>query len=145
MMTRKTLRLNHIGIAVDPLSVMKNLFEELGLPIRSVESVPDQGIQAHFIPLPQTTSTLELLEPIDPQGVIAKFLSKHGPGIHHLSFEAEAGTLDDLCKRLRARGYRLIYDQPRAGAHQMRINFIHPASAGGLLIELMEPMEETHR
>jgi hypothetical protein len=65
-------------------------------------------------------------------------MQKRGAGIHHLSFTVKKGELDSLLGKLRANGIRLIYDQPKAGAHQMRINFIHPASAGGMLIELME-------
>ena len=76
---------------------------------------------------------------MDPEGAVAKFIQKRGPGIHHLSFRVEKGELDPLCDKLKAEGYRLIYDAPRDGAHQMRINFIHPSSAGGILIEVMEP------
>jgi methylmalonyl-CoA/ethylmalonyl-CoA epimerase len=66
-------------------------------------------------------------------------MEKRGPGIHHLSFTVPAGRLNALCVLLRDEKYRLIYDEARPGAHGMRINFIHPSSAGGMLIELMEP------
>lgn len=131
--------LNHIGIAVNNLPEMKKLFGLLGLNVGHTEPVPDQGVVTHFVALPRVESHLEFLEVADPQGTVAKFIEKRGPGIHHLSFELPKGSLDATSKTLRENGYRLIYDQARAGAHQMRINFIHPASAGGLLIEIMEP------
>lgn len=132
------ISLNHIGIAVSQLPELKKLFSLLGLQVGHVEDVPEQGVKTHFLPLPPVGSNLELLEVTDPQGTVAKFIEKRGPGIHHLSFLVDQGTLDSLCARLRQEGYRLTYDTPRAGAHQMRVNFIHPASAGGILIEIME-------
>jgi methylmalonyl-CoA/ethylmalonyl-CoA epimerase len=134
------LTLNHIGIAVSDLPGVKKLFSILGMTAVHLESVPEQGVRTHFLPfnVEKTDSHLELLEVTDPEGAVAKFIQKRGPGIHHLSFRAEKGALDALCEQLKAEGYRLIYDAPRDGAHQMRINFIHPASAGGMLIEIME-------
>jgi methylmalonyl-CoA epimerase len=134
--------LNHIGIAVDRLPELTRLFEFLGLAVAHTEDVQDQGVKTHFLPLPKDPASLELLEVTDPQGTVAKFIEKRGPGIHHLSFMVKAGELDPLCEVLRKNGYRLIYDQPRNGAHEMRINFIHPASAGGILIEVMEPQPQ---
>ncbi len=131
--------LNHIGIAVDDLPGMKRLFELLGFGVAHAEAVPSQGVTAHFLPLPRVETSLELLEVTDPQGTVAKFIEKRGPGIHHLSFELAKGTLDSTTQALRDAGYRMIYDAARPGAHQMRVNFIHPSTAGGLLIEIMEP------
>lgn len=131
--------LNHIGIAVQNLPELQKLFSLLGYSTTHVEDVPDQGVRTHFLPLPVEQTQLELLEVTDPAGTVAKFIQKRGPGIHHLSFQVGKGELDPLCAKLKSEGYRLTYDAPRAGAHHMRINFIHPATAGGLLIELMEP------
>lgn len=134
--------LNHIGIAVSDLPAMKRLFSFLGLDVSFTEAVPEQGVTTHFLPLPVLQGHLELLEVSDPEGTVAQFLKKKGPGIHHLAFQVaqgSSGELVTLCERLRSAGYRLIYDQPRLGAHKMKVNFIHPSSAGGLLIELMEP------
>ena len=130
--------LNHIGIAVTNLPELKKLFALLGLTVTHTEPVADQGVVTHFIPLPVVQGHLEFLEATDPQGAVAKFMQKRGPGIHHLSFQVGKGELLPLCEKLRANSYRLTYEQPKAGAHQMLINFIHPASAGGMLIELME-------
>ena len=144
------LSLNHIGIAVDNLPAMRKLFSLLGLEIDHVETVADQGVKAHFIELetpkqpPKQSNEqgyhLELLEVTDPGSAVAKFIEKRGPGIHHLSFLVETAHLKPLCQKLTQEGYRLTYPEPRQGAHQMLINFIHPASAGGILIELMEAM-----
>lgn len=137
-------QLNHIGIASNNLPALEKVFSILGLHISNSEPVPDQGVVTHFVPLPIPSlasggqTSLEFLEVSDPAGTVAKFIEKRGPGIHHLSFQVKTGQLDPLCLKLKAAGIRLTYDQPRSGAHQMRINFIHPASAGGILIEVME-------
>jgi methylmalonyl-CoA/ethylmalonyl-CoA epimerase len=133
--------LNHIGIAVSDLPGVKRLFSILGMSVAHLEAVPEQGVRTHFLrfDVEKTDSHLELLEVTDPEGAVAKFIQKRGPGIHHLSFRVEKGELDSLCTQLKSEGYRLIYDAPRDGAHSMRINFIHPGSAGGMLIEIMEP------
>jgi methylmalonyl-CoA epimerase len=135
------IRLNHIGIAVADLPGLKKLFGILGVEVNHTEPVPEQGVKTHFLPIQPDAggSHLEFLEVLDPQGTVAQFINKRGPGIHHLSFTVPKGELDALCSRLRSEGFRLIYEKPKAGAHQMRINFIHPASAGGMLIEIMEP------
>lgn len=131
--------LDHIGIAVTDLPGMKRLLSLLGLNVEPPQAIPEQNVVAHFVPLPANQSRLELLEPLHEQGPIAQFVQKRGPGIHHLSFSVRKGELEPLCVKLRAEGYRVLYDQPRSGAHQMKINFIHPSSAGGILIEVMEP------
>jgi methylmalonyl-CoA/ethylmalonyl-CoA epimerase len=132
------IQLNHIGIAVDDLPHMKKLFSILGLGISDVEEVGEQGVKAHFIPLEGQACRLELLEPTDPTGTVAQFIQKRGPGIHHLSFTVTQGQLEATCEKLVAGGFRLIYPSPRSGAHGMRINFIHPSSCGGILVEVME-------
>lgn len=134
-------QLNHIGIAVKDaanLARLKQLFALLGLPAGHIEAVPEQGVVTHFVDLPAQPGHLEFLEVSDPQGTVAKYIEKRGPGVHHLSFLLDRGTLESTCARLLKEGFRLTYDLPRAGAHGMRVNFIHPASAGGLLIEVME-------
>jgi methylmalonyl-CoA/ethylmalonyl-CoA epimerase len=131
--------LNHIGIAVSNLPELKKLFSILGLETSHTEPVPEQGVVTHFLPLPREQGSLEFLEVTDPEGTVAKFIQKRGPGIHHLSFQVPKGQLDPLCSRMKSEGYKLIYDSAKPGAHQMRVNFIHPSSAGGILIEVMEP------
>jgi methylmalonyl-CoA/ethylmalonyl-CoA epimerase len=134
--------LDHIGIAVSGLPELKKLFGLLGLAVDHEEAVPEQGVNTHFVPLPVAQANLEFLEVTDPAGTVAQFIQKRGPGIHHLSFRVKTGQLDALCARLRSEGIRLIYAEPKPGAHQMRVNFIHPQSAGGMLVEVMEPLSQ---
>lgn len=133
------IRLNHIGIAVTDLSKLNRILAILGITKLHSEEVADQQVNTHFFPVDGSKTNLELLEPLSKDSAIAKFIEKRGPGIHHLSFEVDRGELDPLSARIRAAGYRLIYDSPRSGAHSMRVNFIHPSDAGGVLIEIMEP------
>ena len=144
MSTSIRATLNHVGIAVASVPELKKLFALLGMEVTHTEPVADQGVVTHFLPLlvEANGSHFEFLEVMDPQGTVAQFLKKRGPGIHHLSFRVDRGQLDLLSESLRREGYRLIYDQPKLGAHSMRINFIHPQSAGGMLIEIMEPVRE---
>ena len=133
------ITLNHIGIATSPGNIqLKKLFEILGFTKGSSETVPEQGVTVHFFNLGGGAPHLELLEPLGPEGPVAKYLQKRGPGIHHLSFLVEANGLDSLCAKLKTEGFKLTFEHPKHGAQNMRINFIHPDSAGGVLIELME-------
>jgi methylmalonyl-CoA/ethylmalonyl-CoA epimerase len=134
--------LDHIGIAVSQLPELKRLFGLLGLGVDHEEDVPEQGVKTHFLPLPREAANLEFLEVTDPSGTVAKFIEKRGPGIHHLAFRVPQGQLDSLCARLKEAGVRLIFPEPKPGAHHMRVNFIHPQSAGGMLVEVMEPAAE---
>lgn len=131
--------LNHIGIAMESGNQqLEKLFKLLGIHRGTSESVPEQGVNVHFFNLMGEPPHLELLEVQDPEGSVAKFIQKRGPGIHHLSFSVESGKLDSLIRDLKQEGYRFTYPEPRLGAQNMRINFIHPGTAGGVLIELME-------
>ena len=131
--------LDHIGIAVGDLPRVKKLFEILGMGVTATETVSDQGVKVHFMPFQEGhRGNLELLEVQDPQGPLGKFLDKKGPGIHHLSFLLEKGELPTVSAELEKEKYKLIYDQPRKGAGGMMINFIHPSTTGGILVEIME-------
>jgi methylmalonyl-CoA/ethylmalonyl-CoA epimerase len=134
------IQLNHIGIAVQDLPALKKLFSLLEAKVTHVEDVLDEGVKTHFIPISAPNAHLEFLEVTDPKGVVANFIKKRGPGIHHISFTVTRGKLNEICAKLGSAGYRLVYDQPKKGAQNMRINFIHPSSCSGILIELMEPV-----
>lgn len=134
-----TITLNHIGIATQSgNSDLARLFQILGFTRGVSEKVADQGVSVHFFNLEGTPPHLELLEVDDPEGTVAKFIQKRGPGIHHLSFLIDSGGLDPLCAKLKNEGFKFTYESPKRGAQNMRINFIHPATSGGVLIELME-------
>jgi len=132
------IQLDHIGIAIDTSGKLSELLKILGLVVEHAEDVPSQKVITHFLPLPIGVTNLELLEPTSSDSTIAKFLTKNGPGIHHLSFRVDKGCLDSLCEKVSKAGYRFTYASPQQGAHGMRVNFIHPADAGGVLVELME-------
>lgn len=134
-----SVTLNHIGIATEAGNQqLEKLFKILGINRGVSEDVPEQGVSVHFFSPTGEAPHLELLEVKDPEGSVAKFIQKRGPGIHHLSFSVETGKLDSLIEQLKKEGFRFTYPEPKLGAQNMRINFIHPASAGGVLIELME-------
>ena len=99
----------------------------------------DQGIREAMLAVPARTAAaqIQLMAPIDESSTIAKFLDKRGPGIQQLA--VRVSDLDAICEQLRAQGVRLVYEAPRRGTANSRINFIHPKDAGGVLIELVEP------
>jgi methylmalonyl-CoA/ethylmalonyl-CoA epimerase len=131
--------LNHIGIATATGNTeLEKLFRILGITRGISEEVKEQGVKVHFFSPEGSPPHLELLEVQDPTGSVARFIEKRGPGIHHLSFQVETGGLDPLIATLKAEGFKFTYETPKAGAQGMRINFIHPATAGGVLVELME-------
>ncbi len=129
-------RLHHIGIAVRTLDEGAATWDDRGLGLREEgreDVIPARTRVAMF---PVGDSRVELLEPMDPDGPVAKFLERSGPGIHHLCFEVD--DLDAECERLRGLGLRLLSPAPTAGAHGSRVMFIHPKDTGGVLIELNE-------
>lgn len=130
---RRGARIAHIGIAVHAIDEMLPFYRDLiGLddhPLEDSDGARIAGLAAG----PQL---VELLEPLSPDSPIAKFLARRGPGIHHICFAVE--NLDDTLARCREKGVRLIDDTPRIGADGKRIAFLHPASTGGVLIELTE-------
>jgi methylmalonyl-CoA/ethylmalonyl-CoA epimerase len=131
----KLLRINHLGIASPTLDeVMGRMNRLFGMEVEHVEEVVDQKVKTAFYPV--GPSTLEYLESTAPDGNIAKFLEKRGPGIHHVAFEVD--DVDAAVKELLDKGVRMIDKEPRAGAHGARIAFIHPAETGGVLMELCQ-------
>ncbi len=127
-------RIDHVSIAVknldEAVAVFKNLF---GLEPERIEDVPDQGVKAALIPIGDTE--IEFLEPIDPQGGVAKFLERKGEGIHHICLEVD--VVDEELNSLVAKGAELIDKQGRKGLAG-KIGFIHPKSTKGVLIELAQ-------
>jgi methylmalonyl-CoA epimerase len=133
---KQNVRLDHVAIATSEPEKLKKLFTLIGLTDGGTEAVPSQGVMTHFQNLAAGPSAIELLEPTDPRGVIAQFLAKRGPGIHHLCVLVP--DVAALCEKLRKEQIRLIYPVPQVGAHGAKVNFIHPASAGGVLVELSQ-------
>ncbi len=133
--------LDHIAIAVADMDVaIARFLEDFGVPMSGREDVPTEQTSTAFFPLPGTR--IELVTPLDGLGPIAASIDKRGEGIHHICFRTD--DLDADIQRLRGKGYRFTSEQPRPGAHGTRVIFVHPKSAGGVLIELAEhPSEPT--
>jgi len=132
-MTTQTARLAHVGVAVSSIADALAFYRDvLGLePGR-----PESADGATIVGLTLGDVQVELLEPRDPDGPVAKFLARRGPGIHHLCYRVP--DLDRALERCRAAGYRLVDDAPRRGAGGRRIAFIHPKATAGILLELTE-------
>jgi methylmalonyl-CoA epimerase len=127
--------LDHIGIAVSDLGQALAFYRDaLGLEVEPPEEVASQRVRAHFVPV--GAATLELLEPTSPDSPIAAFIAKRGPGIHHITLRVE--DIHAALARLKARGVRLIDEQPRPGAEGALIAFVHPAGTHGVLVELKQ-------
>ena len=130
---RRGARIAHIGIAVRGIDEMLPFYRDLlGLD----EHPLDDSDGARIAGLAAGAQLIELLEPNAPESPISKFLEKRGPGIHHICFAV--ADLDGTLARCREKGIRLIDDTPRMGAEGKRIAFLHPASTGGVLIELTQ-------
>lgn len=131
--------LNHIGIAVRDIEVSMALYQKIfGVENFHVEIVEDQMVSIASFKVGNIV--LELTAPTSPLSPIAKFLEKRGEGIHHLAFATD--SVQDELGRLRDDGITLINNEPRLGAHDMLIAFLHPKSTGGVLMELCEPLDE---
>ncbi len=133
--------IDHVGIAVADLDAAIAWYHDhLGMILIHEEVNEDQGIREAMLAVrgaPVGTAQIQLMAPVDDSSSIAKFLDKRGPGIQQMA--VRVSDLDSLVKRLRSHGVRLVYEAPRRGTANSRINFIHPKDAGGVLIELVEP------
>lgn len=134
------LSLDHIAIAVPDLdAAIRRFVDDLGQTLEGTEDVIPAQTTTAFLPVPATR--IELIHPLDGQGPVAAYLEKRGGGLHHICFRTD--DLDGDMERLKARGYRFTTDGPTPGAHGTRVAFVHPRSAGGVLIELAEhPAEQ---
>lgn len=129
------LKLEHIGIAVSDLSTSVPLFERLlNSQCYKKENVGSEKVTTAFFRAGD--SKIELLESTDPEGVISRYIARKGEGLHHLAFEV--GDIYQEIKRLTEEGYVLLSDEPKAGADNKLVVFLHPKSTGGVLIELVQ-------
>lgn len=131
-------KFNHIGIAIEKLDCLKKLFKILDLKSTRSEQIESQGLNAHFFEFEPSTSYIELLESITEESVINKFINTSGPGIHHIAIELPAGQLEVKSKILLEEGFVLLFDRPKTGPKNSLVNFIHPKSCDGVLIEILE-------
>jgi methylmalonyl-CoA/ethylmalonyl-CoA epimerase len=136
------LKVDHVGIAVRSLEERLAFWRgALGMPQTGTQIVPSEGVTVAFLSAGE--SRVELLEASGPDSPIAKFISKRGEGIHHITFQVEA--IQPLLDRLKANGVPLLDETPRPGADGTRVAFLHPAAAGGVLVELVERSEDRGR
>lgn len=126
--------IDHLGIAVKSLAQAKKFYENLGLSPMEDETVEAEKVRLSMVPVGE--SRIELLEPLSDDSPIAKFLAKRGEGLHHVALNVE--DLSGTVERLKAAGTRLISDEIKIGAGGHLYVFVHPSSAGGVLLELVE-------
>jgi len=131
----KPTAIDHIGIAVSSIEESLKFWEmALGIKCTGIEEVAEQKVKTAFLPLGDTE--VELLEATDPESPVAKFIEKKGEGIHHLAIRVE--NLEEALEKMKALGLKLIDEKPRYGAGGAKIAFVHPKTAGGVLLELSE-------
>lgn len=128
-------KIDHIGVAVNSIDdALKFYTEHLGVQCKDIESVPEQKVKVAFLPVGE--SNIELLEPSTDDSPVKKFLDKKGEGVHHIALHVD--DLEKALEDLKNKGVKLIDEEPRRGAHDAKIAFIHPKSTGGALVELCQ-------
>ena len=139
--TGRITAIDHVGIAVADLDAAIELYEtSYGMTCVHQEVNEEQGVREAMMAVGDSGSSVQLLSPLSPDSTIAKFLDRNGPGIQQMAYRTD--DLDALSAHLREQGMRLLYDEPRAGTAGSRVNFVHPKSSGGVLVELVEPGPE---
>ena len=130
--------IDHVGIAVPDLDEAIAFYRDaFGMEVQHEETNEEQGVREAMLAVGESGSCIQLLAPLNEQSTIAKFLDRSGPGLQQLAYRV--ADLDQVSAVLRERGLRLLYDEPRRGTADSRINFVHPKDAGGVLVELVEP------
>jgi methylmalonyl-CoA/ethylmalonyl-CoA epimerase len=133
--------IDHIGVAVHDIDESLPLYRDaLGMPLVHRETVTEQGVDAVLLDVGD--GHIELLAPLGPDTAVGKFLAKRGPGLHHVAYRV--ADVDATLDALRSSGIRLIDEQPRIGIRGSRVAFLHPASTGGVLTEIVQPAQEGH-
>ena len=131
-------RIDHIGVAVEALDVAIALHEEAyGMEVVHRETVAEQGVEAILLEVGE--GHIELIKPLSDDTGVAKFIARHGEGMHHVAYQVD--DIDAALERVREAGLRLIDEKPRTGIRNSRVAFLHPKSTGGVLTEIVEPAE----
>ena len=137
--------IDHVGIAVPDLdAAIKWYHDHLGMIVLHEEINEEQGVREAMLSVrgaPVGSAQIQLMSPLDETSTIAKFIDKRGPGLQQLAYRTS--DIDTLSERLREQGVRLLYEAPKRGTANSRINFIHPKDGGGVLIELVEPAQDS--
>ena len=131
-------RIDHIGVAVEDLDASLALYErDYAMTLVHRETVTQQGVEAVLLDVGE--NHVELLAPIGPDTPVGKFLAKKGPGMHHVAYQVD--DIESALATLKEAGLRLIDETPRTGIRDSRVAFLHPATAGGVLTEIVQPAE----
>jgi methylmalonyl-CoA/ethylmalonyl-CoA epimerase len=134
--------IDHVGIAVPDLDEAIAFYQEaFGMTVAHEETNEEQGVREAMVAVGDSGSCIQLLAPLSPDSTIGKFLDRSGPGLQQLAYRVT--DIEQVSAILRERGLRLLYDAPKRGTSNSRVNFIHPKDAGGVLVELVEPAD-TH-
>jgi methylmalonyl-CoA/ethylmalonyl-CoA epimerase len=134
-------RIDHVGIAVPDLDAAVEMYEKsFGMRCVHTEVNEEQGVREAMLEVGDSGSYVQLLAPLSADSPIGRFLDKSGPGIQQMAYRVD--SIDEVSAHLRAQGMRLLYDEPKQGTAGSRVNFVHPKSAGGVLVELVEPGAE---
>jgi methylmalonyl-CoA/ethylmalonyl-CoA epimerase len=141
-LTSVVTAVDHVGIAVPDLDAALAWYADtLGLVATHTETNEEQGVREAMLSAPGDTGTaVQLLAPLRPDSPIGRFIDRNGPGIQQVAYRV--ADIDAACAVLRDKGLRLLYDAPRRGTADSRINFVHPKDAGGVLVELVQPASD---
>jgi methylmalonyl-CoA/ethylmalonyl-CoA epimerase len=130
--------IDHVGVAVPSIDAALALYRDaLSMPLVHRETVTEQGVDAALLDVGD--GHIELLEPLGPETAVGKFLARRGSGLHHVAYRV--ASVEQTLEAARAAGLRLIDEQPRVGIRGSRVAFLHPASTGGVLTEIVQPAE----
>jgi methylmalonyl-CoA/ethylmalonyl-CoA epimerase len=136
-------KIDHVGIAVPDLDAAIAFYRDtFGVVSVHEETNEEQGVREAMLAVGDGSTRIQLLAPLNEQSTIAKFIGRSGPGMQQLAYTVE--DIEAVSDALRAKGLRLLYDAPRRGTSDSRVNFIHPKDAGGVLVELVEPATTAH-
>jgi methylmalonyl-CoA/ethylmalonyl-CoA epimerase len=136
-------KIDHVGIAVPDLDDAIAFYREtFGIVSVHEEVNEEQGVREAMLQVGDGATRIQLLAPLSSESTIAKFLDRNGPGVQQVAYTVD--DLDAVSETLRGRGLRLLYDEPRRGTSDSRVNFVHPKDAGGVLVELVEPARPAH-
>jgi methylmalonyl-CoA/ethylmalonyl-CoA epimerase len=133
--------IDHVGVAVEDIDAALGLYRDsLGMPLVHRETVTEQGVEAALLDVGD--GHVELLQPLGPETTVGKFLSRHGPGLHHVAYRVD--DVEVTLGELASAGLRLIDERARTGIRGSKVAFVHPSSTGGVLTELVQPAKEAH-
>ena len=134
--------IDHVGIAVTDLDAAIEMYERaFGMRCVHREVNEAQGVREAMLEVGESGSYLQLLSPLTPDSPVGRFLTRNGPGIQQMAYRVD--DVEEVSSQLRAQGMTLLYDDAKPGTAGSRVNFVHPRSAGGVLVELVQPGPET--